>query len=201
LWRAWEKDPAAEAPVARAAPRPIAAANVDIPAREAAKPQAATTPEAVEPRAVEAKAVEPPARARILNVAQAAVVPQAPVSAVSAQDIEILVARLIGYYEAGETDKLMNLLDSAEAGFWQTARTRQAYQEFFRATRQRKLRVDNLAWRTEAQSAQAKGQATVVAEYFDAPGVLERRVEVEMDIALRDGMPKITRLSLFPDGR
>jgi len=201
LWRAWEKDPAAEAPVVRVAPRPIAAANVDIPAREAAKPQAAITPEAVEPRAVEPKAVEPPARARILNVAQAPVAPQAPVSAVSAQDIEILVARLIGYYEAGETDKLMSLLDSTDASFWQTARTRQAYYDFFRSTRQRKLRVNNLAWQTAEKSAQAKGEATVLAEYFDPPGTLERRVEMEMDIAVRDGMPKITRLSLFPDVR
>jgi hypothetical protein len=95
----------------------------------------------------------------------------------------------------------MSLLDSGDASFWQTARTRQAYYDFFRSTRQRKLRVNNLAWQTAEKSAQAKGQATVVAEYFDPPGTLERRVEMEMDIAVRDGMPKITRLSLFPDVR
>jgi curved DNA-binding protein CbpA len=190
LWRAWESDPVVEAPVVRVAPRPTAAAAVEVPARAP-----------VQREIVEPPAIEPPAKAKTTLIAQAPQAPKAPAPAVSAQDIEILVARLVGYYEAGETDKIMSLLDSGDASFWQTARTRQAYYDFFRATRQRKLRVDNLAWQTAAQSAQAKGEATVVAEYFDTPGMLERRVEVEMDIALRDGMPKITRLSLFPDAR
>ena len=196
LWRTWGGD-SAEPPMVRVAPRPTAAANIDIPPREAAAPQVAKPPVA-KPQVVEPHAVELPAKAKVV---QAPVAPKAPVPAVSAQDIEILVARLIGYYEAGETDKLMSLLDSVEASFWQTARTRQAYYDFFRSTRQRKLRVHNLAWHTADHSAQAKGEATVVAEYFDTPGMLERRVEMQMDIALRDGMPKITRLSLFPDVR
>jgi len=198
LWRALASAPA-EAPAVT--PSPLRDASVAIPAN---------VPPKQEP--VEAPAVEPPVQPKNVSVAQAAnssvaqapAVAKAPASAASApsaQDIEILVARLIGYYEAGETEKLMSLLDSADAGFWRTARTRQAYYEFFRATRQRKLHVNNLAWRTAEHSAQAKGEATVVAEYFDTPGMLERRVDVEMDIALRDGMPKITRLSLFPDVR
>jgi hypothetical protein len=199
LWRSWGSD-SAEPAVVRLAPRPTAAANVEIPEREAPGTQSAR-PQVAVPQAVEPKAVEPRANAGVVQVAQAAVAPQAPVFAVSSQDIEILVARLIGYYEAGETDKLMSLLDSGDASFWETARTRQAYYDFFRSTRQRKLRVNNLAWQTVERSAQAKGEATVVAEYFDTPGTLERRVEMQIDIALRDGTPRITRLSLFPDVR
>jgi hypothetical protein len=193
LWRVFASAPAAP-PVVSLSPTRVA----DVAISQRVPPK----PEPVEPAA----AVEPPAQPKNASMAQAQApaavkAPASAQSAVSARDIEILVARLIGYYEAGETEKLMSLLDSADAGFWQTARTRQAYYDFFRATRQRKLRVNNLAWQTANHSAQAKGEATVVAEYFDTPGMLERRVEVEMDIALRDGMPKITRLSLFPDVR
>jgi hypothetical protein len=107
----------------------------------------------------------------------------------------------VSYYEAGEADKLMGLLDPGETGFWQSTRMRQEYFEFFRATRQRSLRVKNLAWRAADSSARAKGEATVSAEYFDERGTQERKVEVEMDIALRDGKAKLTRLSLFPNDK
>lgn len=194
LWRAFAGSDA-EAP---AVPPPVA----HVPPVE---PPRRVTPA---PQVVAEVSRDSPVRKREIALAQTTAPPSAvsapptaPPSAVSAQDIEVLVARLVGYYEAGDTDKLMSLLDSGNAGFWQTARTRQAYLEFFRATRQRRLRVNNLAWHTAAQSAQAKGEATVFAEYFDEPGTLERRVDVEMDIAMRDGMAKITRLSLFPDAR
>lgn len=147
---------------------------------------------------VDASAVSP---ARGVVVAQAATPAEPARSAPSAEAIEIMVARLVGYYEAGETDKLMGLLDANETSYWQTLRLRQAYLDFFRATRQRKLRVNRLAWQTVNSSAHATGEATVVAEYFDAPGTLERKVDLEMDIALRDGHAKITRLSLFPGTR
>ena len=105
----------------------------------------------------------------------------------------------MSYYEAGEADKLMGLLDAKESGYWKTLRTRQAYADFFSATRQRRLHVDDLAWQVAPGAVHAKGVATVVAEYFDPPGLRERRVEVEMDIALRDGRAAITRLTLYPN--
>ena len=146
-------------------------------------------------------------RSEAPSLVQASVPAQAPAPPVApslearltSQDVENMVVRLVGFYEAGETDKLMGLLDSREAGYWRTARMRQAYADFFSATRQRRLRVDNLAWKTEPGSARARGVATIVAEYFDAPGTQERRIDLEMDIALRDGGPKITRLTLFPN--
>jgi hypothetical protein len=159
--------------------------------------------------AITAPQAEPPGFVREASVvAQApAVMPvpvpvaQAPASEarLSGTQIEIVVARLIAYYEAGETDNLMALFDPRDAGQWQTVRMRQAYADFFRATRQRRLRVKSLAWRDDSASAHALGQATVQAEYVDAPGSLERDVPVEMEIALRNGQAKITRLSLFPN--
>ena len=116
----------------------------------------------------------------------------------SRAQIEILIARLIDYYEAGETDNLMALIDPKEAGVFATLRLRQTYADFFRATRERRLQVKKLDWQNVSASAQAQGQATVLAEYVDAPGKLERDIDVELEIALRNGQARITRLSLFP---
>lgn len=168
--------------------------------------------EAAPAPAAQATAASVPAFPR--EAAASAVVAASPAPAVVAQapyagpaetkltsvQIEILVARFIGYYEAGETDNLMALLDGKEPGSPQAARTRQAYAEFFRATRQRRLRVKSLDWQTAMSSARAQGQATVEAQYTDAPGGLERDIDVEMEIALRNGQAKITHLSLFPNG-
>jgi curved DNA-binding protein CbpA len=158
----------------------------------------ATPGEAAQKVAVVAQTSAPSLVAPALPASLPAEAPLAPLPA--SQDIELLVARLIGYYEAGEADNLMSLIDT-DGGFWRNARIRQPYAEFFRATRQRRLRVESLNWSNASGMTQARGEATVQAEYFDSPGTLERRVEVEMDIALRDGRARITRLSLFPGTR
>lgn len=111
------------------------------------------------------------------------------------QEIESLVVALIGYYEAGDADRLVGLVDS---GYWRAAQMRQAYADFFRATRARRLRLERLSWDTQSGAAHAKGEATVTAEYFDSNAPLERHVDVELDIGMRDGRPRITRLALFP---
>jgi hypothetical protein len=174
-------------------------------------PARATPPPASEPTVASAARVEiaPPAleRSEAPSLVQASAAPQAPPAAIApsneagltSRDVENMVVRVVGYYEAGEADKLMALLDPNAHGFWKAARMRQAYSDFFTATKQRRLRVDNLAWQTEPGAAHARGAATVVAEYFDAPGTQERHTDIEMDIALRDGRPTITRLTLFPN--
>lgn len=129
--------------------------------------------------------------------------PSAPASASSDatltnDDIEKLIVALIVHYEAGDVDRLLGLVDGAQAGYWRTAQIRQAYADFFRATRARRLRVESLAWSTHAGSAAAKGEATITAEYFDQSTPVERRVPVEVDVAVRQGRPLITRLALFP---
>lgn len=113
-------------------------------------------------------------------------------------EIESLVVALIGYYEAGDADRLVGLVDG---GFWRTAQMKHAYADFFGATRARRLRLERLAWNMQSGAAKARGEATVVAEYFDRTAPVERRVDVELDIGLRDGQARITRLSLFPESR
>ena len=114
----------------------------------------------------------------------------------TAEQIEIVVARLITYYEDGDADRLIALLD---AGAGESARMRQVYQDFFRATRERRLRVKSLDWQGAALAARARGQATVEAEYVNGLPRLDRNIDVEVDIALRNGQARITRLSLFPN--
>jgi hypothetical protein len=150
---------------------------------------------------IEAGYLKPAATPQIAAMAQLAA-PAAPsAKRVTPREIENLVVRLVDYYEAGAADKIVDLVDAKERGYWKTLRMRQAYADFFTVTKHRRLRVESLAWQTAEDFAHAKGLATVTAEYFDAPGTQERRVDVEIDIALRDGRPVITRLSLYPDSR
>ncbi len=143
----------------------------------------------------------PPEAARIASPEgpeQPKAPPQGPAQgALTSAQIEIVVARLVGAYEAGEADGVMALVD--EGGAARAARTREAYLDFFRSTRERRLRVKRLEWQTAAASARAQGEATVQAEYVDAPGGLDRDVAVDLEIGLKDGQPKITRLGLFPN--
>jgi hypothetical protein len=159
-------------------------------------------PATVEPRKEPPRAAPAtPAPIRVALEAPAIAQALAPATALTNADIEALVAHLVSSYEAGDIDALMALVDRAEASSLRGARMRQLYDEFFRATRERHLRVNALAWQVEAASAQARGEVAVSAHYFDRPAALERRVPVELDIAMREGRPRITRLALFPDGR
>jgi hypothetical protein len=141
-----------------------------------------------------AQASTPPARAP--SAAAPAASPDTPTT----QDVEVLVARLVSYYESGDVDGLMGLFDSDELGFWQGLRTRSAYAEFFRSSKQRRLRMDRLQWTVDARSAAARGDATVVADMTDG-SKLERKTDVVLDLRLRGGVARITRLALFPDVR
>ncbi|HUR59101.1 MAG TPA: DnaJ domain-containing protein, partial [Opitutaceae bacterium] len=116
------------------------------------------------------------------------------------REIENLVVALVDSYQAGDADRLVGLLEP-EAGFWRTVQMRRAYEDFFRATKARRLRIEKLAWDARADAANAKGEAIVHAEYFGQASAVERRVNLELDIVLRDGQARIRRLSLFPDTR
>ncbi|MDQ3028046.1 MAG: hypothetical protein M3R58_16285, partial [Pseudomonadota bacterium] len=143
-----------------------------------------------------------------LRLAQAVVPPTASPSAPRAgtvpeptpEHVEMLVARLVSFYEAGDSQGLVGLFDADEMGFWKGYQTRSTYSDFFRATRERRLRMDRLRWQTGPRVAQARGDATIIADYSDGAGKVERKVPVEIDIALRDGQARITRLLLFPSG-
>ena len=157
--------------------------------------------------AAPAAPVASPARVAVpaqvpLVVAQAAL-PVAQAPAVNAPGpsnaaIEDLIVALVSYYEAGDADRIVGLVDSDSIGFFRRNRLRQAYADIVRATRARQLRIDRLAWSTAPGAASARGAAIVRAEYADrAP--LEKRVDMEIDIVLRDGKPRVTRLNLFPE--
>lgn len=117
----------------------------------------------------------------------------------SSRDIESLVVRLIDSYETGRVDDLMELVDSSERGFWSTTLMRNSYSQFFRATRERRLRVSSLDWQPSGEGAKAHGEAHLHAEYTDERGTFEGPVSLDLEIALRDGRPRIVRLRLFPN--
>jgi hypothetical protein len=172
--------------------RPMTATILEpvVPAKPAAGEGSAPNPEA--------PAAKPSRPLRVTESIQPAAT-QPSAQAISTADVEMLIARLVSYYESGDLDNLMALLDRNEAASLRGAQMRQAYRDFFEATRQRRLRLSTIAWQLGGASAQARGEAALSAEYFEQPAV-ERRVSVELDIALRDGRPRITRLALFPNG-
>ena len=189
---------AAPPAVTPATPPALASAAFQAPAPAQTAPTAPARPEAPAPP------VRTPVPTSSLRLAQFSAPPAragAPVpSAAVTAEIETLVARLVSYYELGNTEGLMSLFDPDELGFWNGFRTRSTYADFFRATRTRGLRMNQLAWTMAAQTAQARGEATVSGENTDGSR-LDRRVAIEIDITLRDGRARIARLSLYPDGR
>jgi hypothetical protein len=125
--------------------------------------------------------------------------PPGPSAGAPSRDrVEGLVALRVGYYDAGDAERLVALIDPERLGFWSGYRTRSTYADFFNATRGRRLRMEGLSWQSNGTLAQARGEATVIADYNDGRPRLERRIPVEMDIALREGQPRLTRLVLFP---
>ena len=177
------REPMQAAEVAASLPGPALVPVPSPPPREAAPPALRL-----------AQAVAPPPTAS----------PSAPrvstVPAPTPEHVEMLVARLVSYYEAGDSQGLVGLFDPEQIGFWKGFQTRATYSDFFRATRERRLRMDRLKWQAGPQVAQARGDATIIAEYSDGTGKVERKVPVEIDITLRDGQARITRLVLFPGG-
>jgi hypothetical protein len=116
----------------------------------------------------------------------------------SRDEIEQMVASLVSYYDAGDAERLVGLIDSDALGFWRGYRVRGAYADFFGATRERRLRMERLTWQVNGTVAEARGEAMVVAEFQDGRARLERRVPVELDIVQRDGKARLTRLVLYP---
>ena len=108
----------------------------------------------------------------------------------------------MSYYEQGDASALMGLYASGEPGFFKSLRVRGAYADFFRSTKDRRLRMDHLDWEAgPGQTARARGEATLLADFADGSGKLERKVPVELDIAMRDGQARLTRLTLYPEPR
>jgi DnaJ-like protein len=195
---------------AAASPRaaPIAPAHTERPARpkpaEQAAPPAAEVERAVperpaQDRSQDESAAKPPSpRPAAPGIAQASLERRPPGHALSTEQMEGLVARVVTHYESGDVDKLLALYDPAGVGVWEAIRLRNDFQDFFDATRTRRLRLRQVSWDTMTPVAHVKGAAKLVAQYHDEPIVQERDIQIELDVVSRDGQPRISRLSLFP---
>jgi curved DNA-binding protein CbpA len=143
----------------------------------------------------------PEQASRPVGGAQAAMNRQPAERRLTTVEMESMVARLVTYYEAGDTDKLLALYDPSSVGLWEAMSLRHDFEEFFRATRIRRLRLQGVSWDTASATAHVKGVASLVADYHDETGRTERQVAIEMDVVSREGEPRIARLSLFPHER
>ena len=142
------------------------------------------------PRAVVAKQVQ---TAQATQAASAA-----PDFASRLPDLEVLVTRIVAYYEAGDLDRFLGLYDADSMGVLESYRVRRDFDDFFQATSTRRLRIDRVSWSPAEGTIRAKGQATVVADYRDPQNRLERRVDIAIDVVMIGGRPRIARMSLFP---
>lgn len=143
----------------------------------------------------------PPAADGEAPAPQASTDREAAQGTLTAIDMETMVARVVTYYEAGDVNKLLGLYDASSVGLWEALNLRNDFEEFFRSTRTRRLRLQGVSWDTDSPTARVKGAAQLVAEYNDETGRVERQVSLEMDIVSRGGQPRIARLSLFPHER
>lgn len=193
LWRAWS-GPSAESQPSRAGGGD---AKIAIPVVAAAEPAAARRT-ASEPAPSPERMAE---KARPVGVAQAGMSRPVAERSLTAVELESMVARVVTYYEAGDADKLLALYDPSSVGLWEAMSLRHDFEQFFRATKTRRLRLQGVWWDTASATAHVKGAAMLVAEYHDATGPSERQVALEMDIVSRDGQLRLARLSLFPHER
>lgn len=136
-----------------------------------------------------------------LEVAQTPLYQPIASAALSTEQLEGIVARVVTHYESGDVDKLLALYDPAGVGLWEALRLRSDFQEFFDATRTRRLRLRQVSWDAAMPTAHVKGAARLIAQYRDERDLQERDIEIEVDVVSRDGQPRISRLSLFPHVR
>lgn len=191
--------PAAPAQTAPGPPRPKAAEHLTPPVAEVER---AVAERPAPDRSQDESAAKPPSpRPGAPGIAQASPERRPPGHALSTEQMEGLVARVVTHYESGDVDKLLALYDPAGVGVWDAIRLRNDFQEFFDATRTRRLRLRQVSWDTTTPIAHVKGAAKLVVQYHDEPVVQERDIQIELDVVSRDGQPRISRLSLFPHVR
>jgi curved DNA-binding protein CbpA len=197
--KAWAPTPALEAATSASAESanalPLAAVAEPVLVAQAAPERIAPAPQ---PAA--SNTPFPPVAAAKASSPVVAAAKSTETSRTTNREIEDLVVKLVDSYQAGDTERLVGLLEP-DAGFWRTVQMRNAYSDFFRATRARRLRIENLAWSVQPSGAQAKGEATIVAEYPGEAAAVERRVPMELDLVMREGEARIRRISLYPGPR
>ncbi|MCM2329430.1 MAG: DnaJ domain-containing protein, partial [Lysobacter sp.] len=113
-------------------------------------------------------------------------------------DLEILITRMVSYYEEGDLERFLGLYYPEDLGVIEAFRVRGDFRDFFDSTRSRRLRVQQVTWAPSETGIRGKGKAFLVAQYQDERGRLERAVDIEIDVLMHGGRPRIARLSLFP---
>ena len=113
-------------------------------------------------------------------------------------DLEILVTRMVAYYEEGDLERFLGLYYPENLGVIEAFRVRSDFREFFDSTRSRRLRVQRVTWAPSETGIRGKGRAVLEAEYQDERGRLARPVDIDIDVLMQGGRPRIARLSLFP---
>lgn len=124
--------------------------------------------------------------------------PTSPLADGAPRDLELLVARLVSHYESGELDQLLALFDAGSVGVIEAMNLRRDFEEFFRATRMRRLQLRTVSWEAGERTTKARGEALLRAEYHDSPDRVERVLRLELEATMLDGRPRIARLVLFP---
>jgi hypothetical protein len=113
-------------------------------------------------------------------------------------DLEVLVTRMVAYYEEGDLDRFLGLYHGDSLGIVEAFRVRNDFDDFFRATTVRRLSLRRIDWTPSAEGFRGTGQATVIAQYADDRGRVERPAAVQIDVRMIGGRPRISRLALFP---
>jgi hypothetical protein len=113
-------------------------------------------------------------------------------------DLEVLVTRIVAYYEQGDLERLLGLYYADSLGIVEAYRIRNDFAEFFRSTTARKLRIRQVDWASSEAGPRGRGEATVLAEYQDSRPRLEKALNLEIDVVVIEGRPRISRMSLFP---
>ena len=175
------------------APRPVPTESVPAPRAASMGGYAAPTAQIVA-KVEPTPTPEPPA----VSVAIGAPPAAPPVPPANAE-IEALFATFVDSYERGRTDAFAALFaDDADTNLRRgRAAIRGEYDELFRLSQWRRMQLTRITWRPVGDRAVANGEITVKIGWRDGREV-EQRLNVNMELARRDGRVVIARLMHQP---
>jgi hypothetical protein len=115
---------------------------------------------------------------------------------IGAAQIDALFAALISAYETGRIDALASIFDESAVTNVRRGRAaiRKEYDELFRLSTWRQMRINDMQWVVTGEGAKARGDLTVTIGWRDGREA-EQRVAFDMDIVSREGQTMIGRLT------
>jgi curved DNA-binding protein CbpA len=114
------------------------------------------------------------------------------------EQLEAIVFLLATSVEAGDLPAFMNLFDSASMSKVKLAAIEQAFGQFFRSTRDRRLSFDRLTWQITGPAIVGRGAVIVEARYLAESASRSRNGPVSMELVRRNGRFAIRDLNLYP---